>query len=504
MNKKTLLLSAFMVLKMVLQYVLISPAYELHRDEFLYLDQGQHLAWGYASVPPFMSWISVIVHGLGNGVFWVKFFPAFFGALTLLVVWKAIEVLKGDLFALVLGAVCILFSSLLRLNMLYQPNSFDILCWTTLYFFLIKYFQDENSKWLLWAAGVFALGFLNKYNIGFAIMGLLPALLFSKQRAIFADKKLYMAMILALILISPNLIWQYQENFPVIRHLKELADTQLVNVDRWGFLTDQLLFFIGALLILLLGWAALWFYPPFRKYRFMFWVLPLTLAVFSYLRAKSYYAVGLYPIYIAFGSVCLGTLLTTGKKKYVRPFIIALPLLLFIPISKIAFPNKDPKDIVAHPDMYQKYGLLRWEDGKDHPLPQDFADMQGWRELAEKVDSAFDKVGEPKQTLVLCDNYGQAGAINYYSKKGIRAVSFNADYNKWFDLRPTYVNLIRVKEQEARHTEFAETSPYFQVSTIADSITNPYARETGTTIFVFKGAKVDVNKRIRQEIEESK
>src|SRR5690606_234240 len=97
------------------------------RDEYLHLDLGQHLAWSYLSVPPVTSWISYIIYLLGNSIFWVKFFPALFGALTILVIWKTIEELKGNLFALVLGATCILFSALLRLNTLYQPNSLDVL-----------------------------------------------------------------------------------------------------------------------------------------------------------------------------------------------------------------------------------------------------------------------------------------------------------------------------------------------------------------------------------------
>jgi hypothetical protein len=72
--------------------------------------------------------------------------------------------------------------------------------------------------------------------------------------------------------------------------------------------------------------------------------------------------------------------------------------------------------------------LLRWEDGKDHLLPQDFADMLGWKELALKVDSAYLKLPNKDNTLILCDNYGQAGAINFYTRQKLRAVSFNADY----------------------------------------------------------------------------
>ena len=88
----------------------------------------------------------------------IFFFPALFGACTLWVVWKTIEELKGDLFAMVLGAICILFSSLLRVNTLYQPNSFDILSWTTIYFVVIKYFNTQQTKWLFVAAAVFAFG----------------------------------------------------------------------------------------------------------------------------------------------------------------------------------------------------------------------------------------------------------------------------------------------------------------------------------------------------------
>ena len=80
MNKNTLILIGFIALKFMLQYMLISPAYDLQRDEYLHLEQANHLAWGFQSVPPFTSWISYLILLLGNSVFWIKFFPALFGA----------------------------------------------------------------------------------------------------------------------------------------------------------------------------------------------------------------------------------------------------------------------------------------------------------------------------------------------------------------------------------------------------------------------------------------
>ena len=501
MQKRTIILLGFIVLKFVIQYLVVNPEYELHRDEYLYLDQGQHLAWGYLSIPPLNSWFAYIINALGNSVFWVRFFPALFGALTLVVVWKSIEELKGSLFALILGASSILFSALLRMNILFQPNSFDILCWVTFYYILIKYFNTNQSKWLVYAAIVCGLGFLNKYNIVFCVLGLLPAILVTRQRKIFLEKTFYFAILIGLVIILPNLIWQYQNDFPVVRHMTELAQTQLVYVNRMDFLKTQVLFFISSLFVILSGLFALWFYRPFRIYRPFFWAFFFTLIIFPYFKAKDYYAIGLYPIYIAFGSVFLGRFLNEGWKKYLQPLAIAVVIVVFIPISQIAFPNKSPEYIKAHPEKYKEYGLLRWEDGRDHELPQDFADMLGWSELAQKVDSIYSTLPNKDQTLVLCDNYGQAGAINYYTKEGIKAVSFNADYINWFDLEKPYVNFIRIKEYNVRdEDELVKTSPYFEISILADSIENRDAREFRTRIFVFTGAKVDINERIAKEL----
>jgi hypothetical protein len=505
MTKKTIILLCFIIAKFIIQYSLIDKGYDLHRDEYLHLDQANHLAWGYVSVPPVTSWISFLISLLGNGLFWVKFFPALFGALTIVAVWKIIEALDGSLFALVLGATSILLSVILRINTLYQPNSLEILLWTVFYLFVLRYTKSNSSKWLYYAAIAFAFGFLNKYNFIFLMLGLFPAVLLSRQRMMFANKQFYYAAALALLLISPNLIWQYQNGFPVVHHLNELARTQLVNVQRANFLKEQLLFFFGALFVIISALVALLVYEPFKPYRLFLFSFIFTLAIFVYFKAKGYYAIGLYPLYIGIGAAYLGAILKTGWKKYLQPVAIALPVIFFIPLFIIAFPTKTPQEIVQHPGRYKAFGLLRWEDGKDHALPQDFADMLGWKELAAKVDTAYASIAAKGETLVLCDNYGQAGAINYYTKnKKIKAVSFNADYINWFKLDVPIKNLVRIKEAEDSGTELKETAPYFEKAFVAGAIKNSFAREYGTSIFVFIGSNTDVNARIKKEIAEVK
>lgn len=137
--------------------------------------------------------------------------------------------------------------------------------------------------------------------------------------------------------------------------------------------------------------------------------------------------------------------------------------------------------------------------------PQDFADMLGWKELASKVDSTYSQLPKDEYTFVLCDNYGQAGAVNYHTtNKKIKAVTFHADYINWFDLHPKIENVIRVKVFEESKEELGLSSPFFNASFVAGSINNPLAREYGTTLFLLRKAKADINQKLRLELEKRK
>ncbi|MEO6721720.1 MAG: glycosyltransferase family 39 protein [Ferruginibacter sp.] len=505
MKKSTVILWMFIIVKLVAHYFLINPAYDLHRDEYLHLDQAKHLAWGFESVPPFTSWISLIILYLGDGVFWIKFFPALFGALTIAVVWKSVEALKGNLFAMILSATAILFSVILRLNILYQPNSFDVLCWTTFYFTIIKYINSQHRKWLYYAAVVIAIGFLNKYNILFLVMGMLPALLLTEHRKILLRKQFYFALGIALLIVLPNLVWQYRHGFPVVHHMKTLADTQLVNVNRSDFLKEQVLYFLGSLYILIAAFYAFLFYPPFKQYRLFGWSFLFSLLIFIFLKAKGYYAIGLYPIFISFGAVYLEQAWKSGWKFYLRPVAILVILVVFIPMLKLAFPLVPPADIQRNEKALKDFGMLRWEDGKDHALPQDFADMRGWKELAHKTDSIFASLNAPENTLVLCDNYGQAGAINYYSKyKDIQAVSMNADYINWFPLQKEIKHVVLVQESSDDDPGRKRERTLFKSVLLAGQIEDQYAREYGTKIYLLKDALTSINKILEDEIAKEK
>lgn len=505
MKKTTVLLLGFLLVKMVLEFQLIHPVFDLHRDEYLHLDQAKHLAWGFQSVPPLSSWIAWIILQLGNGVFWVKFFPALFGALTILVVWKIIEALNGGWFALCMGAIALLMSVLLRINILFQPNSFEYFIWTCVYYFIIQYIQTQKSSWLYGMAISMGLGILNKYNIAFLLLGFLPALLITEHRKLFSNKHFYLAILVSLIIVAPNLYWQWANDFPVIKHMQELERTQLVNVKRGNFIKEQFLFFFAAVFVLITAFVGFFRYDAFKPFRVFLWAFCCSISLFIYFKAKAYYAIGLYPVLIAFGAVYLERVLSKSWRVYLKPVCLVFPFVMMIPMFNLIFPIETPEQMRRLEADFKKFGLIRWEDGKDHEIPQDFADMLGWKELAAKVDSAVLSLNDPKHTLVYCDNYGQAGAVNYYSKiKGMQAVSYNADYLNWFPLDDSIKHVIQVKEAKDVEREMADQQNSFESVVKFGKIESPFAREKGTTILILKNAKINLNQLIRKEIAEEK
>jgi hypothetical protein len=155
---------------------------------------------------------------------------------------------------------------------------------------------------------------------------------------------------------------------------------------------------------------------------------------------------------------------------------------------------------IATKAPFSKTGPHIWEDGRDHGFPQDYADMLGWQELAQKTEAALKSLPANEYCFIRTNNYGQAGAINYY--KHLSAVSYNADYINWIKLDRPIRNMIIVTE--ASDTDRSGELPYFEKVYAADSITNPFAREFGTRIYVLYHATTPINDIIRADIREEK
>ena len=480
------------VIKFILPFLLQHPVYELHRDEFLYLEQGHHLAWGYMEVPPMLSWLAWLTHLFGDGFFWVKFWASLFGAFTLIITCRMVKEMGGGLFAILIAGLCIILTAYLRLFFLFQANFLEVFWWSLAAFFMIRFINTNHVKYLYWIGFAFGCGWLAKNSISFFIIGFVVALLLTQHRRLFKNKHLYVAAGLAILIALPNLLWQYNHHWPLLHHMDELRETQLKFIEPSDFLKEQVLMFFAACYIWIMG--LIWLFTPTGKtYRLLAWIYLTVIGVLVATSGKSYYSLGAYPMLFAAGAVGLQQW-TANKLKWLRWVTVALILFLSWKVAPMSMPLWKPEKLAAFykEKKLDEMGFLKWEDQQNHSLPQDFADYLGWKEMTEKAESFYQSL--PKQiknsTIIYCRHYGQAGALKYYSKdKAFKenTISDNGSFLTWIPDALTFRNLILIGRNMPDKDD--AVFQHFEKVTMIDSITNVYSRQYSDKIIFFE--KVD-------------
>ena len=136
--------------------------------------------------------------------------------------------------------------------------------------------------------------------------------------------------------------------------------------------------------------------------------------------------------------------------------------------------------------LEKNYGIVigrRFEDGSIHSLPQDYADMIGWEELASIANKAYQQTADKKASIIFCENYGQAGAITVIGKKyGLpEALSFHESFRYWIPLKfdPDIKSLIYVN-----HHLGEDINRLFSKITLIGRISDPDAREFGCEVYL--------------------
>lgn len=503
MKQYNRLLYLLALVKFVLPFYLQSSIYQPHRDEFLYLAEGQHMAWGFMEIPPLLSVFAWLTQLFGNRMFWIKFWPSLLGALTYIVSGKIIIASGGRYHALFLCFLAFIFGGFLRVHFLFQPNFLEVFFWTMIAWANIRYVQTGKNHWL-YVAGICAgLGMMSKYSVLFFIASIVAGLLLTPQRKIFFNVHFYLAALVGFALFFPNVVWQYNRNFPVLHHMQELQQTQLQYVNPVDFITDQFIMFLPCVFIWLAGIWFTGFTAQGKKYRFIAWAYFFVVVALLLLHGKNYYTLGAYPVLFAFGA-CQLEAATARRLIWLRYVMGILPfafITILIPILLPVFPPQKLADFYIKTNA-SRTGALRWEDQQNHALPQDFADMLGWEEMARKISAAYNTLtpAEKMHTIIFCDNYGQAGAVTFYAKKyGLPLpYSTNASFLYWMPDSLHVENLLLLTDDTTdMQKPFVKQ---FAWAAQTGTITTPYARERGDLVILLKGADSSFNKMFYQKI----
>lgn len=496
----------FVAIKVILNLFAMTH-FGFQRDELLHLALGDHLDWGFKEVPPVIAVIAKISSTLfGDSVFATRIFSTIFSGLIIWFTGLITVELGGRRFAVALACLAMIFSpAFMASDYLLQPVVFDQFWWVVTVYLIIKYINTSSVKYLYFIGLAIGLGLLTKYTMAFFAFALIIGLLATKQRRILFNKHTLGAIAIAVLLFLPNIIWQFNHHLPIVTHMKTLQSTQLNYIKPSDFISEQLLVNGIALILWLTGFFFLIFSFKLRKYQFLAFAYIIIFIFLLEMSGKSYYLFGAYPMLFAAGGFGFERWI---KSSYTfRTAVILLftaPNLLLLPMLLPVLPLDNTLDFFTYcRDNIPAFNFVTtWEDQKLHSTTQDYADMLGWDELSEKVADTYNSLTpeQQKHTIIIADNYGEAGAIHHFGKQYNlpEIISLDSSFGLW---APPDVSdaqyVIFIDDNDGKNAE--RIGKTMESTQKTGSITNPLAREAGTGIYLFTHPKPIFNTFYQKE-----
>lgn len=422
-----------------LLHLAVAPNYGLFTDELYFFACGEHLSWGYVDMPPLTALQAWVSRGLfGNSLYGLHVLPALAGALLILLVGSIARELGGGRFAQGLAALGVLISpAWLAVDSYLSMNSIEQVLVAAWFWVLVRIIKTNDARGWLFFGVLAGIGLLNKDTIllfGFAVI---LALLLTSERRLLFNKWFVIGGLIALLIWLPNLIWIWQHSFP---HLEQLAnirrDRRNVSLTPFAFVWQQVELMHPLNLPLWLGglWLLLSKEWQDRRYRALGLAYLITLLVLLGTGGRVYYLFPMYSVLFAAGGVAAERMHTHFHWQGVRQMYIALLVITGALLMPFALPLLSPERYITYSQLLH-VSPPRIENRQTSALPQLFADRFGWPEMAQAVAKAYFEIPEPErsQTSIFGQDYGQAGAIDFYGPAlGLpKALSGHLTYWYW-------------------------------------------------------------------------
>lgn len=481
-------LVAYVSAAKLLFHLLTATRYGIFRDEMYYYACSEHMAWGYVDQPPLIALVIWITrHTLGSSVFALRLPAALAGAALVWLAGKLARELGGGRFAQVLAALAVFAAPLyMIMHHWITMNAFEPLIWMGCLWCVVRAINTGNEKYWFWFGVLAGVGFEAKYSIVFFLGGVLVGVVATPERRILKSKWLWLGALTAFFIFLPNFIWLVRHNFPFIELMHNIRRTSR-DVVRGpvAFVLDQGQIMNPILFPLwLAGLAWLFFAQASKRYRVLGWTYVAVLAIFIALKGKNYYVAPIYPVLFAAGAVAFERL-TSRRLIWTRAAYIAVLVLCTAVLAPLFAPVLPVKSFIR----YQiKLGIQppKAENQNNGALPQYFADEFGWEDMVREVARIYYSLppDERARTAIFANDYGQAGAIDYFGPKyGLpRAICNHQNYWYWGPRNYTGESVIVLGSDGTGDRE------HFKSVEVAGRADNPYSRmDERYDIFLCRG-----------------
>jgi hypothetical protein len=421
----------------LLVHLLTNGRYGYFRDELYYIACGRHLAFGYVDQPP----LSILLLRLsqlllGDSLFAIRLLPALAGAAIVALTGMIARDIGGRAWAIALacaGSLCALFN--LAVGNFFSMNAFEPLFWMGCVYLLVRIINGGPPTIWLWVGVLLGLGLENKHSTAFFGAGILVGLLLTPERRHFAEKSIWLGGVIAFAIALPNILWQALHHWPTYELLSNIAHSNKnVALSPAQFIAQQINFMNPATLPLWLG-GLVWLFGSRagRRYRAIGIIYLVTLAEFIILHGKSYYLAPAYPMLFAAGGVAIERVFA-ARYTWLKPILLATILMAGALFAPVIVPILPPDKLVAYMRAIH-FEPPRTETSHTAILPQVFADQFGWEQMVGSVAHVYHHLRpeDEKRAAIFCENYGEAGAIDFFGLKlGLPpAISGHQNYFLW-------------------------------------------------------------------------
>jgi hypothetical protein len=372
----------------------VANRYGWHRDELYYLASSKHLDLGYVDYPPVVPILAAVDQAMAPGsLVALRLLPALAGAMVIVVT----ALIARELGATTRVQAWAAFGSLLSPmfiggQLMFQTVAFDELTWAVALFLFARILRDDARRLWLVLGVVIGIGLETKFTIAALPVAMLLAL-FVSRRDILATPWPWAGGAIALALFAPNLVWQSTHDWISVQYTLSHRGHTDGPIAYW--LQQALLF---NPLFLVPGIAGMVVLRRDRRFAPLVYMAIFVELIFFASGGKSYYPAPMYPVLYSAGAIWLEGRIHARWEAVA--FAVAT-IALIIVILPVGLPVLD-----AHAMVRQNLWRTR----------NDYADMVGWPELARATAKAYDSLPADQKAgaVVMAQNYGEAGAIDYY------------------------------------------------------------------------------------------
>lgn len=464
-------------------------SYGIFRDELYYIASTNRLSAGYVDHPPFSIYFLALWKWLfGSSVFSIRLVPAIISTITLFMLGIFTRRLGGKRTAISIAMLTYMLSPIfLGMNTIFSMNTFDFFFWITSAYFFLRIIQERKTELWIYLGFIIGLGLLNKTSMLWLAAGVFLGIVFSPLRNDLKTKYPYLAALIAFIIFSPFIFWNITHDLAHLEFIRNAAARKYGGLTPKSFIMDQLLILNPLnIFIWIPGFYFFFFTEEGKKIKavLFIWIITFLILLVNG-HSKGEYIAAAYQILFAGGAVMVEKWSST--KPWVK-YSLAVPGII---TGLFVLPFARPTLSIEQFLNYQHSLRLKPPSNEGQELnrgiPQFYADMHGWEDLAKNVSKVYQSLpeNERKTTLVYCSNYGKAGAIEYYSNKYPlpKVICPHNSYWYWWPKDTVYTTFIIIGGEIENHLYYLKDVKAITIHQTQNAM--PY--ENNLTIFIGKG-----------------